>query len=34
MNNFTMNTYEIKREIFNFSKKCQMDLIKVLQNLY
>ena len=28
MNNFTMNTYEMKREIFNFSKKMSNELNK------
>ena len=28
MNNFTMNTYEMKREIFNFSKKMSNGLNK------
>ncbi len=34
MNNFTSSTYEIKREIINFSKKVSNGLTKSEKSLY
>ena len=34
MNNFTTNTYEMKREILNFSKKVSNRLTKPEKSLY
>ena len=32
MNNFTTNTYEMKRDILNFSKKFQMAYINQIKS--
>jgi len=34
MNNFTTNTYEMKREIVNFSNKISEDVQNQLQSLF